>query len=76
MKKYSIRHLSEPGLYSVLTEEPALHDSTDALLKQTAELASRIERIEAESLSKSAQVTLLSEVGRALQSTMEIDQLL
>ncbi|MFH1314156.1 MAG: ATP-binding protein [Candidatus Eisenbacteria bacterium] len=51
-------------------------DSTDALLKQTAELASRIERIEAESLSKSAQVTLLSEVGRALQSTMEIDQLL
>jgi signal transduction histidine kinase len=53
-----------------------LHDSTDALLKQTAELASRIERIEAESLSKSAQVTLLSEIGRALQSTMEIDQLL
>ena len=52
-------------------EEPA-----DALLKQTEELASRIEKIEAESLSKSAQVTLLSEIGRALQSTMEIDQLL
>jgi signal transduction histidine kinase len=53
-----------------------VHDSADALLKQTAELASKIEKIEAESLSKSAQVTLLSEVGRALQSTMEIDQLL
>jgi signal transduction histidine kinase len=53
-----------------------LNDPTDALLKRTAELASKIERIEAESLSKSAQVTLLSEVGRALQSTMEIDQLL
>jgi signal transduction histidine kinase len=53
-----------------------LQDSTDALLRQTAELASKIEQIEAESLSKSAQVTLLSEVGRALQSTMEIDQLL
>jgi GAF domain-containing protein len=48
----------------------------EAMFDELGNLMTEAERIRAESRGKSAQVTLLSEVGRALQSTMEIDQLL
>lgn len=56
--------------------DQAIIDTMDALFTESAALASEVERIKAESRGKSAQVTLLSEVGKALQSTMEIDELL
>jgi signal transduction histidine kinase len=51
-------------------------DTLDALLMETKEKASRLDRVEAESGARSAQFTLLGEVGRALQRTMEIDEIL
>jgi signal transduction histidine kinase len=48
----------------------------DALLAESLERTARLERAEAESRDRSAQVELLSEVGRALQRTMEIDEIL
>jgi signal transduction histidine kinase len=54
----------------------AMLDTLDALLCESADTDARLGRAEAESRGKSAQVTLLSEVGRALQRTMEIDQIL
>ncbi|HVP56600.1 MAG TPA: ATP-binding protein [bacterium] len=51
-------------------------DTVDALVAETARKASRLEEAEVRSEAKSAQVTLLSEVGRALQRTMEIDEIL
>ncbi len=54
----------------------AIVDTLDALLTELVEKVSKLEGVEAESRSKSAQVTLLSEVGRALQRTMEIDEIL
>jgi signal transduction histidine kinase len=54
----------------------AMIDTLQGLLAESAERAARLDRVEAESRSKSAQVVLLSEVGRALQRTMEIDQIL
>jgi signal transduction histidine kinase len=56
--------------------DQAMVDTLDALLLDSGQLAAEVKRLGAESRSKSAQVTLLSEVGRALQSTMEVDQLL
>ena len=53
----------------------AMLDTLDALLCESTERVERLGRAEAESRGKSAQVTLLSEVGRALQRTMEIDQI-
>jgi len=54
----------------------AMLDTIEALLGESLERASSLERVEAESRGKSAQVALLSEVGRALQRTMEIDEIL
>jgi hypothetical protein len=51
-------------------------DTLNALLAESVEKTSRLERVEVESGAKSAQVTLLAEVGRALQRTMEIDEIL
>ena len=54
----------------------AMIDTLDALLAESASLASQVDDLAADSRSKAVQVTLLSEVGRALQSTMELDDLL
>jgi signal transduction histidine kinase len=58
------------------TADRALDDTMEALFAESVGLTSAVERLEAESRSKSAQVILLSEVGRALQSTMELDEIL
>ncbi|MFZ1947299.1 MAG: ATP-binding protein [bacterium] len=54
----------------------AMLDTVDALVTESVAKAVRLGRVEAESRSKSAQVTLLSEVGRALQRSMDIDRIL
>ena len=54
----------------------AIDDTVERLFTEAVGLESAVERLEAESRGKSAQVILLSEVGRALQSTMEIDEIL
>jgi signal transduction histidine kinase len=54
----------------------AMVDTLDALLAESASLASQVDALAADSRSKAVQVTLLSEVGRALQSTMELDDVL
>jgi signal transduction histidine kinase len=56
--------------------DQAVIDTLDALFMESAQLTSEVERLAVESRGKSKQVTLLSEIGRALQSTMEIDELL
>lgn len=56
--------------------DQAMIDTLDALLSESASLASQVSALAADSRSKAFQVTLLSEVGRALQSTMELDDLL
>lgn len=48
----------------------------DRLIDEIGNLVSRVEELKTESRSRMAQVTLLSEVGRALQSTMELDETL
>jgi signal transduction histidine kinase len=54
----------------------AMLDTVDALIVESVERATRLGRVEAESRSKSSQVALLSEVGRALQRSMDIDRIL
>jgi signal transduction histidine kinase len=54
----------------------AMAETLDAVLAEAASLASQVDALAAESRSKAVQVTLLSEVGRALQSTMQLDDLL
>jgi signal transduction histidine kinase len=54
----------------------AVINTLDALFQELADLTSRIQTIQAESTGKTRQVAMLSEVGRALQSTMEIEDLL
>jgi signal transduction histidine kinase len=66
------RHRAAGKRYS----DQAVINTMDAVIQEMADVMSRMQMIEAESRGKSAQVTLLSEVGRALQSTMEIDDLL
>lgn len=56
--------------------DKAVIHTMDAMVQELADLMTAKQAVEAESNSKSAQVSLLSEVGRALQSTMEIDDLL
>jgi signal transduction histidine kinase len=56
--------------------DQAIIDTLDALFAEGVTTMSRMKEIEIESRSKSEQVTLLSEVGKALQSTMDIDDLL
>ena len=48
----------------------------DRLIDEIGNLVLRVEELKTESRSRMAQVTLLSEVGRALQSTMELDETL
>ncbi len=54
----------------------AMIETLDALLAESASLASQVSALAADSRSKAVQVRLLSEVGRALQSTMDLDDLL
>jgi len=54
----------------------AVVGTMEGLLDECAELLSGTETLRADLRNKSAEVTLLGEVGRALQSTMELDQLL
>jgi hypothetical protein len=54
----------------------AMIETLDALLAESASLASQVDALTADLRSKAVQVTLLSEVGRALQSTMELDDVL
>ena len=54
----------------------AVVGTMEGLLNECAELLSGAETLKADLRTKSAEVTLLGEVGRALQSTMELDQLL
>jgi signal transduction histidine kinase len=54
----------------------AMLDTVDALVAESVERSARLGRVEVESRSRSAQVTLLSEVGRALQRSMELDRIL
>jgi len=65
----------ERSLGKRLTDQ-AMADTLDALLRESASLASQVSVLAAERRSKAVQVTLLSEVARALQSTMELDDLL
>lgn len=51
-------------------------ETVEVLVGESRGKSVRLERTEVESRGKSAQVTLLSEVGRALQRTMEIDRIL
>ena len=51
-------------------------DTLDAFYSESLNLSGRIKDLEAHAGAKSRQVELLSEVGKALQSTMEIDRLL
>lgn len=60
----------------VRDSDHAVLDTIEALLGESLDRTSRLQRVEAESRGKSAQVALLSEVGRALQRTMEIDEIL
>jgi signal transduction histidine kinase len=54
----------------------AVLDTLDAVYAESIDLAGRFRDLEVHARAKSRQVELLSEVGRALQSTMEIDRLL
>ena len=54
----------------------ALLDTLDALFVESADLAGQVRDLGLEARGKACQVELLSEVGKALQSTMEIDRLL
>jgi len=56
--------------------DTAMLATLDRLLAEVGDLVCRVESLKAESRSRMAQVTLLSEVGRALQSTMELDETL
>jgi signal transduction histidine kinase len=58
------------------SSDQAVIDTLDGVVEEMARLMSKAQTLQTESSSKSAQVRLLSEVGRALQSTMEIDFLL
>jgi signal transduction histidine kinase len=48
----------------------------DAVFSESLDLSGRVRNLEAHAGAKSRQVELLSEVGKALQSTMDIDRLL
>ncbi len=54
----------------------AVLETMERLLGECAELLSGAEALKREIRTKSAEVTLLGEVGRALQSTMELEALL
>jgi signal transduction histidine kinase len=54
----------------------AMLDTLDAVLAESIERASVLERVRAESKGMSAQVTLLAEVGRAIHRTMKVDEIL
>jgi len=54
----------------------ALMDTLVALFVESTDLAGRVRDLGAQARGKACQVELLSEVGKALQSTMEIDRLL
>ncbi len=54
----------------------AMLTTMDNLLGEIGDLTARIQALENEARSRMVQVTLLSEVGRALQSTMELDETL
>ncbi len=54
----------------------AVLGTMEGLLAECADLLSGAETLKADLKTKSSEVTLLGEVGRALQSTMELDQLL
>jgi signal transduction histidine kinase len=54
----------------------AVLDTLDALFTESIDLSGRFHILDEQARGKSFQVELLSEVGRALQSTMEIDRLL
>jgi uncharacterized protein YoxC len=48
----------------------------EGLLSECAQLLTSAETLKRDLKTKSEEVTLLAEVGRALQSTMELDELL
>lgn len=54
----------------------AVLDTVDAIFAESVDLAAEVRDLGTQAKGKSCQVELLSEVGRALQSTMEIDRLL
>ena len=54
----------------------AVLSTMEGLLAECADLLSGAETLKTDLRTKSAEVTLLGEVGRALQSTMELDELL
>ncbi len=54
----------------------AVLDTLDALFAESVDLAKQVRELGAQARGKACQVELLSEVGKALQSTMEIDRLL
>jgi hypothetical protein len=58
-----------------LADRAAL-DTVDVLLAEVLEKASRLDTAQAEARGKSVQVTLLGEVGRALQRTMDLEEIL
>jgi len=58
------------------TSDGAVVGTMEGLLSECAELLSSSETLKRDLRTKSAEVTLLGEVGRALQSTMELDELL
>ena len=58
------------------TSDGAVIDTMDGLLAECSDLLTGARVLKEELKTKSAEVTLLSEVGKALQSTMELDDLL
>jgi signal transduction histidine kinase len=58
------------------SSDGAVVGTMEGLLGECADLLSASEALKRDLRTKSAEVTLLGEVGRALQSTMELDELL